>query len=857
MTDRRLEDVLAGREDNYILPFYWQHGDHTEKIPEQIERIYRTGCRAVCVEARPHPEFCEAGWWRDMDVIIAECKKRDMRVWILDDKHFPTGYAAGLIEKKYPELQQWMLNEFHVDVMGPMPGASLLVAKSDDPEGSLIDVYAYKRVSPDDQRLDSHPVHLAAGKCSDIISWDIPEGCWRVFFFHKSRQGSKPNYIDLVSKESAAVQIEAVYEPHYERYKEYFGNVIAGFFSDEPCFSNNITGFHLEEKSKYDYLVGQEGLSLPYNERVLARMSEEMGEDALPYLGELWYESDHSHITRLAYMNAVTQLYHENFSRPVGDWCRAHNVEYIGHIIEDMDAHGRLGYGPGHYFRAIEGQDMGGIDIVLHQVMPGFDRYNHTACVFTGSVSPEFFNYVLGKLGASISHQVPHMRGRAMCEIFGAYGWAESATMMKWLIDFLLVRGINHFVPHAFSPQFPDNDCPPHFGAEGHDPQLDGFTALMGYTNKMAHLLNDTVHVASVALLYHAEAEWMSGIDKAMLMRKPAKRLYDAHIDFDIVCGDTLIGDCAIEDGKMKIAKESFGALVVPGARFIPDAFVKRIGELQADGVPVFFVGEVPEGCKGEAVSLEGLVEAVRAAVGSDVEVLGDFPLLRIYHVRREGNDIYMLFNESYFDGVKTTLKVPSQGGYARLRLAEDFAASGSTDDGCIEVDLLPGQSEVIVFGGDAGLPSEELFVNAREVKAHYKLEIASSDDMEKFEPYCECDELFNINAADKLVDFSGKVRYTFELDLTEEEARCGVKLDLGNVGFTAKLWANGQYKGIRIAKPYAFVLDGMKVGKNEIVVEVANTLAQKVKDFFSKFMAIPPAGIMGRVFVAQRQKQR
>ena len=38
--------------------------------------------------------------------------------------------------------------------------------------------------------------------------------------------------------------------------------------------------------------------------------------------------------------------------------------------IEDMNAHMRLGYGAGHYFRALEGQDMAGMDIVLGQVNP-------------------------------------------------------------------------------------------------------------------------------------------------------------------------------------------------------------------------------------------------------------------------------------------------------------------------------------------------------------------------------------------------------------------------------------------------------------------------------------------------------
>ncbi len=846
MIDLRLSDVLSGREDNYLLPFYWQHGNHREKIPEQIERIYSSGCRAVCVEARPHPDYCGDGWWADMDVILDECKKRDMRVWILDDKHFPTGYANGYIETKYPELQQWMLTEFHVDVIGPMDGASLVIPHPWD-EDSIIDIYAYKRVSPDTQELDPQPVHIKRGVSNDMVSWDIPEGCWRVFFFYKSRRGNVPNYIDLISKESAAVQIEAVYEPHYEKYKEYFGNVIAGFFSDEPGFSNNIVGNHLSCGSKYDFGIGQEALALPYNERVAELMTEEMGEDALPYFGELWYESAHSHVTRLAYMNAITRLYQECFSRPVGEWCRAHNVEYIGHIIEDMDAHGRMGYGPGHYFRAIEAQDMGGIDIVLHQVLPGFDRYRHTAAVVSGSVTPEFFNYVLGKLGASISHQVPRMKGRAMCEIFGAFGWAESASMMRWFMDFLLVRGYNYFVPHAFSPEYPDGDCPPHFGAEGHDPQFEGFSALMRYTNKAAHLLSDSVHVASVALLYHAEAEWMCGMGNAMLMSKPAVPLYDAHLDFDIVPGDTLIGDSSVEDGLLKIGKENFGALVIPGTKFLPEPFIKRINELYNAGLPVFFAEEKPEECEGEVVPLADLVAKVRSCVKEDITVEGEFPLLRVYHVRRDGNDICMIFNESYFDAVKTTVRIPAKGDFTRLRLLDEVCVSDTTADGAISIDLQPGQSEIIVFGGDAGLPKAEEPGEAKVIEPHFKIEIAESDDLTDFKPYCESDKLFNINAADKLIDFSGKIRYTFEIEAEDDR----IILDLGNVGMTARLWLNGEYQGIRISKPYAFELKGLKQGRNEIVVEVANTLAQKVHDYFSRFMQIPPAGLLGPIITS------
>lgn len=85
--------------ENYIFPFLWMRGEPEDVIREEIAKISECGIRAVCVEARPHDDFCGPGWWHDMDIVLDEAKKRDMRIWILDDKHFPTGYANGLIEQ--------------------------------------------------------------------------------------------------------------------------------------------------------------------------------------------------------------------------------------------------------------------------------------------------------------------------------------------------------------------------------------------------------------------------------------------------------------------------------------------------------------------------------------------------------------------------------------------------------------------------------------------------------------------------------------------------------------------------------------------------------------------------------------
>lgn len=123
-------------------------------------------------------------------------------------------------------------------------------------------------------------------------------------------------------------------------------------------------------------------------------------------------------------------------------------------------------------------------------------------------MDPEFFCYALAKLGASAAHLEPLKKGRAMCEIYGAFGWAEGLPFMKKLTDHMLANGINYYVPHAFTPKYPDPDCPPHFYAEGKNPQFPLFGQLMQYLQRMCHLLSEGTHVASAAVFYNAQAEW-------------------------------------------------------------------------------------------------------------------------------------------------------------------------------------------------------------------------------------------------------------------------------------------------------------------------------------------------------------
>lgn len=146
-----------------------------------------------------------------------------------------------------------------------------------------------------------------------------------------------------------------------------------------------------------------------------ALLEQALGDDYRKCLYLLWEDAgEQSNIVRYTYMNIVSKLYADHFCSQIGAWCRARGVEYIGHVLEDNNVHARLGSGAGHFFRSLWGQDMSGLDVVLWQIVPGFDELSYRQP--TGETDSEFYHYGLAKLGVSLGHIDPKKQGRTMCE---------------------------------------------------------------------------------------------------------------------------------------------------------------------------------------------------------------------------------------------------------------------------------------------------------------------------------------------------------------------------------------------------------------------------------------------------------
>ena len=847
--NKALKECLENKQNrDNIFPFLWMREESKEEIVEEIDAIYNDGCREFCCESRPYEHFCGAGWWDDFAFILEYAKKKGMRVWLLDDKHFPTGYANGYIHA-HPELRPKTLRYEYRDFCGPCEGSSLAVPPlEDDDDETVIAVSAWKK-GDGFFSLKGKPIDLT-DKCHDgIIEWSVPEGFYRVYYIIESKRSleRRKGYIDMLRKESCEAMLKAVYEPHYEHFKEYFGNTFRGFFSDEPSFRN--------DSGSYLHTVGTDGIVMPYREDLPSIIGEKLGVSAREvslYLGALWHDFPGiGNTIRCEYMETITKLYRDNFSDMLGNWCRERNVMYIGHVIEDMNAHQRLGFGGGHFFRALHGQDMSGIDIVLKQLMPYNLDTMHSAPICAHRADPAFFQHTLPKLGASLSHICPEMKNRAMCEVFGAFGWAEGVGYMKYIADLMLSSGINQFVPHAYSMPYPDPSCPPYFHSKGMNPQEEAFGQLIEYMQKTAHMLSGGIHKADVAVFYNAQAEWTGG--KNNTLDKVCAALRFGHIDFDIIPEDVL-KNAKVQEGRLHINEETYNALVVPYSEVLPDDICETLQMLEEKGLTVVYENKLP---KKSVTGKKFVSESINVPTKKMAEYLkekGFFHVeaddtcrgLRIYRTDKKDGTVYSLFNEGkplidsyiYFENTENPLFYD---------VWNNTVSKPEIRDGKVRVKLYPGQALIMLCDENTDVP---LYCYDSECKNEIAPEWTVSLKASKakdFTVYEKTTKLQRFNTKDRELLFCGNIRYEATVNFEGDEKY----LDLGVVGEIAELTLNGKQLGTKVASPYRFgIAEAVRKGENKIVVDVINSPAYREKDvdWFSSYTELSPSGMLGPV---------
>jgi hypothetical protein len=535
-------------------PLFWLHGDESkERLEMYVAKVAEGGNGCFTAESRPHSDWLGPGWYRDLGICLEAAKKHNLKMWIFDEKWWPSQGIGGKVPARYAAKR---LEAASTEVEGPR------TFEAEGYAGPRYVAAVAGRVTSDGKIDGESLVDLAPFIRDGKLAWQAPAGKWRVMkFTHVQGSPLGQNHqlsVDGASKDCVDWFIQTVYQPHFDHFGADFGKTIPGFFYDEPetrgDWGTELNAALAERKVDWKKAYVAYKFELAGEEQVAAKYQY------LEAFAEAWGRTMYGGMTR---------------------WCHEHGVKSIGHFME----HGGLYHDPkycaGDMMRLQRYSDMGAIDAVFKQFIMGKREEGNNPPIWQ---TP--------KLASSISHVFGKPDDVAMVEIFGARGQDLTYQEMKWWADHMQVSGVNFLIPHSFNPRSPyDDDCPPYFYDNGFEPRWPLYRVFADYTSRLSLMLTGGRHVCPVAILFSGN---LGQVGKMVTPEAITTALQDAQLDCDWLPMDVFERDATLEGNEIRLHGERYRVLVVPPVEAIPyDTLVKAKEFFDRGGVIVGY-GSLP-----------------------------------------------------------------------------------------------------------------------------------------------------------------------------------------------------------------------------------------------------------------------
>jgi hypothetical protein len=518
-------------------PLFWLHGDESRELLEDyVELVAAGGNGSLTTESRPHNDWLGPNWFRDVGICLEAAKKHNLKLWIFDEKWWPSQGVGGNVPPRYAAKQ---LEASAREVTGPGQFEATGYA------GDRYIATVAGRVAADGTVEGATLVDLAGYLEQGALSWPVPEGRWKVMkFSHRQapglgQGGGAELSVDGMSRDCVEWYLQTVYQPHYDWFKDDFGKTIVGFFYDEP-------------ETRGDW--GTE----------LNAVLDEMGVDwKQAYVGYRFQLSgDRQAAARYQYLEARAETWGRTMFGGITRWCEARGVRSIGHFMEHSGMYRLQDFCAGDLMRVQKYSSMGGIDAVFSQFKMG------------QRVAYDPPSWQTPKLGSSITHAYGKPDDISMCEIFGARGQDLTYPEMKWWADHMHVSGVNFLVPHSFNPRSPyDTDCPPYFYNGGFEPRWPLYRVFADYTSRLSLLLTGGRHVCPVALLSPGQS---LHVGRGVPIEQISESLQDALYDCDWIPYEVFENDITVARQSLELRTESYRVLIIPPVEVIPHATLEK-----------------------------------------------------------------------------------------------------------------------------------------------------------------------------------------------------------------------------------------------------------------------------------------
>ena len=470
---KELFQALANPPEEFSPVPFWFFNDSPdeEKIAEELKDIKAKGVDAIVLHPRigipENVPYLSDAYFQAVRFIVKCADALGMKIVLYDEGMYPSGSAHGMVVAQNPDY------------------ASKGIRLSDRPEGGEV---------------------IAAFEDGKYLVYGFTGGTIRgIHFGEDDGEAGAPKSADILNPDAVELFIRLTHDRYYEELKEYFGNTVIAFFTDEPCALGRNAAAYREW--------------VPGLERELTAGGGQLQELEALFTGE---------------KNATTALYHrlikkhlrETFYARLSRWCASHGIALMGHPEASDDVEEEL------YFQ-IPGQDL-----IMRRVSPE-----------TGGLLE--FDSVQAKLCADIARHLGRRRNANEC--FGVcsrkpWEWHFTGRDMIWYINWLSIRGVNLLVPHAFyysTAGKRKEERPPDVGPN--NIWWPHYRRISDYIKRLSFLMTDSVNGARVAVL----------VDNNQVPYREVACLYENQIEFNYL-PVALLPECEVKEGRLCIREYAY-----------------------------------------------------------------------------------------------------------------------------------------------------------------------------------------------------------------------------------------------------------------------------------------------------------
>lgn len=497
-------------------------------------------------------------------------REKGFRVWLYDEKGYPSGTASGAVLDKNPEFEAIGLTCF--EARANLRGEGYY--RADIPRrGKLFKAFLLPLDNPTEtEALDITSAYDGVG----ALKFNIPNGLYRLVVFiehilfegtHATHSHSEPRrYINILNPEATKAFTEVTHDKYYSLIEGNFGEQVDAIFTDEP----SMIGWYIPN-SQYPVVSWSEDFPELFKKRYGYPIERAL-------LSVFHQNTPHSIKRRCDFWDFTADMVANSYFKVLKDWCHAHGTKSTGHMLaeETLQAHV---FCYGSFYRSAKQFDWPGIDKLT---------CNPENLMKTGGIP-------IARLAASFADV--YDLGNAQSEASAiAEGWSKTEVDPIWIkasINWHQAQGINiitsYFKWWEFDKQY--------------------IAKLNEYTSRLGTMLRLGKRHSQTAVLYPENTMWASftpnekgyNIDQGEDMNrvqncfaKVSWQLLNRQIDFDYI-DENEVQNATVSEKTLNVLTRKYNLLILPYAFILNEKTVKQLTAFIKAGGKVIAVDRMPE----------------------------------------------------------------------------------------------------------------------------------------------------------------------------------------------------------------------------------------------------------------------